>query len=249
MGAAGTWRGFRIWLAAGAVTALACGSAQAATITIGSELGPPSGNPASGVARTWAIAPSAGSNGTQSPVSGTVISWRFRGSTTGLYRPRILRPAEGGAYRAVISGDAQAGAGTAIPAGPFATSLPIAAGDLFAVDVPAARVLSYTDLPGATSIGWNPPLLDGGAPSPPTDTDEGEERQIAATVRYCLVPKLKGKPPKRAKAALRAADCKVGKVKRAKKATRKRKVLGQSAKPGTAISDTQAVNIKVSRKG
>ena len=246
---AGRDRGpFRVALAAAAVTLLACASAQAATVTIGSQLGPPSGNPASGVDRTWAIAGPASAGGTESPVAGTVISWGFRGSVTGIYTPRVLRPGGGGTYRAVLSGVAQAGAGTATAAGPFPTALSIEAGDLFAVDVPAGKFLSYTDAPGITSIGWNPPLLDGGPATAPTDDDAGEQRQIAATVRYCVVPKLKKKSPKKAKKALWAADCTPGKVKRTKKERRRKQVLSQSVKPGTAISDTAPVNIKISRK-
>jgi hypothetical protein len=237
-----------IALGVASVALLACATAQAATVTIGSQFGPPSGNPASGVDRTWAIAGAASAGGTESPVAGTVISWRFRGSAAGSYTPRVLRPSGGGPYRAVISGVAQNGAGTANPAGPYATSLPIEAGDLFAIDVPAGTILSYTDAPGITSIGWNPPLLDGGSAVAPTDTDEDEQVQIAATVRYCLVPKLKKRSPKKAKQALRAADCTVGKVKRTKKERAKKQVLSQSAKPGTAISDTQPVIIRVSRK-
>jgi hypothetical protein len=240
----------RLALAIGVASAaiLTCATAQAATVTIGSQLGPPSGNPASGVDRTWAIAGPASAGGTESPVDGTVVSWGFRGSVTGAYTPRVLRPGGGGTYRAVASGAAQAGAGTATAAGPFPASLSIEAGDLFAVDVPAGRVLSYTDAPGVTSIGWNPPLLDGGSASAPTDDDVGEQRQIAATVRYCVVPKLKRKSPKKAKKALRAADCTPGKVKRTKKTRRKKQVLSQSVKPGSAISDTAPVNIKISRK-
>jgi len=91
-------------------------------------------------------------------------------------------------------------------------------------------------------------FVDGGSATAPTDDDADEQRQVAATVRYCLVPKLKKKSPKKAKRALRAADCTPGKVKRTKKERRKKQVLSQSVKPGTAISDTAAVNIKISRK-
>jgi hypothetical protein len=233
---------------AAAMALVGAGSAGGATVTVGSAFPPPTGNPASGVARTWAIAPSSPSGGTASPVAGTVVSWRFRGSLSGSYTPRILRPAGGGAYRAVASGPAQTGAGSATPAGPFALSLPVAAGELFAVDVPAGVSLSYTDVPGATSIGWQPPLLDGGAAFAPTDSDEGEERHVAATIRYCLVPKLRGKSPKAARKALVAADCRVGKVKKTKKERKRKKVLSQSVAPGTSISDTAPVGFRISRR-
>jgi beta-lactam-binding protein with PASTA domain len=82
----------------------------------------------------------------------------------------------------------------------------------------------------------------------PTTTTPGAEAAVNATVRYCLVPTLKGQTGKAARRALAAADCKVGTVKKTKKRRPFKQVLGQSVKPGSSVSDTTLVNFKVSKK-
>ena len=71
---------------------------------------------------------------------------------------------------------------------------------------------------------------------------------MQATVRYCKVPKLKGKSPKGARKALTAADCKIGKLKETKKVRDRKEVVSQSLKPGTAVSDTYPIFLGLSRK-
>ena len=92
-----------------------------------------------------------------------------------------------------------------------------------------------------------PPLDTGPGRSPEFGGPAPAEYALSATVRYCLVPKLKGKKPKAAKKALKAADCTFGGKRKSKKHTKKKKVVKQTVAPGTSISDTAPVAIKVSR--
>ena len=71
---------------------------------------------------------------------------------------------------------------------------------------------------------------------------------MQATVRYCKVPRLKGKSPKEARKALTAADCTVGKLKKTKKVRDRKEVVSQGVKPGTAVSDTKPIKLGLSRK-
>jgi hypothetical protein len=62
----------------------------------------------------------------------------------------------------------------------------------------------------------------------------------------CLVPKLKGKKLKTAKKKLKAADCKVGTVRKLKGATSKTgKVKKQSPKPGKVLAPGSKVSVKL----
>jgi hypothetical protein len=64
------------------------------------------------------------------------------------------------------------------------------------------------------------------------------------TVKQCVVPKLKGKKLPAAKAALKKADCKAGKVTKLKGATPKNgKVATQSRKPGAKAAAGAKVNL------
>lgn len=61
----------------------------------------------------------------------------------------------------------------------------------------------------------------------------------------CVVPRLKGKKLKRSKSAVRAADCKVGTIKRRK--GKPGKVIKQSPKPGKVLPPDTKVNITVGK--
>lgn len=63
------------------------------------------------------------------------------------------------------------------------------------------------------------------------------------TYEACIVPKLKGKTLKIARKKLKAADCKLGKV-RGKKAKSAR-VESQHPKPGKALALGAKVNVKM----
>jgi PASTA domain-containing protein len=229
-----------------ATAAFAAGSAQAATVNIGSSLtGSFSGtvialSPIT-VVNTGVDPPGV----VASPTDGTVISWKFVGK--GPLTPRVIHPLGGGLYVGAGTGTSTLGAGNSQLSGPFAANLPIRKGDLFGWDYDQNGSYNGHNTPNGSRIGWTPPLADGGAGRAQSGGDPGEGL-VQATVRYCLVPKVKGKTPKAAKNALRAADCTVGKVKKSKKTTKKKKVIKQSFAPGSSISDTQPVDLKVSRK-
>ena len=224
------------------------GSAEAATVTLGSQFqgytGEPTDLPASGatVAQTALPAPLVA----VAPVDGTVTEWRFAGYGPS-FTPQVIRPTGGGQYAVAVSGPPQAANAGGYPIlGPFPLSLPIRQGDLFGYSVPSIAFGAYTARPDAASIFFTPPL--GGSPEPPDSAGSGIELAVNATVRYCVVPDLKGKKPADARSALTAADCKVGATAKSKKRRKKKRVLSQSVPPGSQISDTASVDIKVSRK-
>jgi hypothetical protein len=131
--------------------------------------------------------------------------------------------------------------------GPFATSLAIRKGEQFGADVSDGGKIGRGAAPGSIRQSWSPALLLSGEARAPSQAIPEFEFGVGAVVRYCLVPKVKGKKPKRAKKLLRKADCTVGKTGKSKKTRKSKKVVKQSVKPGTSISDTEPVDLKVSR--
>src|SRR5258706_12192584 len=105
-------------------------SASAATVTVGSPMTAsfPSSHTCFGGGCNLAIAalPESGANVT-SPVSGTIVEWRFVNTGTGSYTLRVLRPAGGGQYTAAGSGSTVVASGPGMQSS--AASLPIQAGD------------------------------------------------------------------------------------------------------------------------
>jgi PASTA domain-containing protein len=180
-----------------------------------------------------------------SPTDGTVISWRFSGEEV-QWTPQVVHPLGGGLYNEGAAGPPQAGNGVPNISGPFPLTLPIKKGDHFGIAGGNFDVLGVLHSPSAVYVYFMPKLQPGAGQSPFSAT--GLEEGVSATVRYCLVPNLRGKKPKAARQELRAADCTVGTKKKSKKRKKKKKVLGQSVPAGTSISDTQPVNFKVSRK-
>ena len=181
-----------------------------------------------------------------SPTDGTVIEWRFS-SQPNSFTPQVIRPLGGDLYTLAVAGPPQVGTGVGNILGPFPLNLPIKKGDLFGVAGGNNARFGVINHPGGSYAYFVPPLDTGpgrprdyGGPSP-------AEYAISATVRYCLVPSLKGKKPKAAKKALKAADCAFGGKKKSKKRRKKKRVVGQSVAPGTSISDIAPVAIKVSR--
>ena len=229
-----------------AIAGIAAGSAQAATVNIGSSLaGDVSSNVIPVSPTTLANFAVEAPGIATSPTDGTVVSWRFIGA--GPLTPRVIHPVGGGLYVGAGTGAPAPGAGAGQLSQPIAVSLPIKKGDLFGFDLLAGSSFSAHNSPSGALVGWDPLLADGGAGRAPGGPSP-REALIQATVRYCVVPKVKGKTPKAAKNALRGADCTVGKVKKSKKTTKKKKVIKQSVAPGTSISDTAPVDLKVSRK-
>lgn len=240
-----------IAIAAAGGCLLLAGSASAATVAIGSQFGAaPTSNPnyPGGVTLAAFAVPAPGV--ATSPVDGTVISWRFIGTGPGPITARILRPSGGVNYTAAGTGSAATPGGAGNIVGPIAASLPIKTGDLFAATVAATAPGSGISYRGPV-LGASTAFFNEGFPDGTSDAAgffDGEELALGAVVRYCLVPKLKGKSPKKARAALTAADCTVGKVKKTKKERKRKKVLSQAIPPGSSVSDTEPVDVKISRK-
>jgi hypothetical protein len=236
-----------IWILALGVVAIAAGSAQANTVVVGSSLTAPDfalqpfGPPAT-VTNSALPAPETAA----SPVDGTVVSWSFIGSG-GPLTPRVLRPEENGRYSAAGTGAAQNATAEGVVSGPFPFDVPIKRGDLIGVDGADGAFVSTAPVAGATNLYFEPALVDGAGGATPFGTNPGEDA-VGAVVRYCLVPKLKGKSGKAARRALTAADCKLGNLVKGKKRRPTKRVLSQGVPAGTAIADTQPVDLRISRK-
>jgi PASTA domain len=232
---------------AACAAAMFASSAQANTVVVGSSLTaqnfvPISFSAPATVTNYVLPAPATAS----SPVDGTVISWSFIGDGGPLI-PRVLRSTGTTSLSAAGTGAAQSA--TVPPngvSGPFSTVIPIKKGDYFGVDGESPAALSTASLDGVTSLYFEPALVDGSGEQAPVGTNPQEDA-ISAVVRYCLVPKLKGKTGKAARQALHAADCTVGTVTKGKKSRPQKSVLKQSVKAGTSISDTVPVALTISR--
>jgi hypothetical protein len=179
------------------------------------------------------------------PTDGTIVDWRFSGSASS-WIPQVVRPLGGDKFTEATRGPAQQGAGVGTISGPFPLALPVKRGDLIGIIGKGFSHLGvFLDTPAVYGY-FVPPL----APGDSREADfggPGIEDAISATLRFCLVPSLKGKKPKAAKKALKAADCAFGGKQKSKKRRKKKKVVGQSVAPGSSISDTAPVAIKVSR--
>jgi hypothetical protein len=222
------------------------GTAHADTVTVGSSLTASNFSPldfssAATVTNFTLPLPSTAT----SPVDGTVISWRFIGQG-GPLTPRVLRATNGASMTGAGTGAPQNATAPNVISGPFPLSLPIKKGDYFGVDGVGPAFLSTAPTPGATNLYFQPAITEGGGEQSPFGTNVGEDA-ISATVRFCKVPKMKGLSGKAARQALSAANCQIGQVTKGKKKPVK-KVLKQGVKAGTSISDTQPVDLTVSRK-
>ena len=230
---------FVVGILALGIVVIAAGSAQANTVVVGSSLTAPGfalqpfGPPAT-VTNSILPAPETAA----SPVDGTVVSWSFIGSG-GPVTPRVLRPEESGRYSAAGTGTAQNAAADGVVSGPFPFDVPIKKGDLIGVDGADGAFLSTAPVAGATNLYFEPSLVDGAGGATPVGTNPGEDA-IGAVVRYCLVPKLKGKSIKKAKKKLRNGNCKLG-----KKKGHGKKVTKQKPKAGTVLPEGSKVKVTV----
>ena len=225
---------------------LLAGATEANTVTVGSSLtasgfAPVNFGPPATVTNSVLPAPATPT----SPVDGTVIRWRFIGSG-GPLTPRVLRSTGGATLTGAGTGTAQNATAPNVISGPFSVSIPIKKGEFFGVNGASGASLSVAPTAGATNLYFTPALVDGAAGKAPAGINSGEDA-ISATVRFCKVPKMKGLTGKAARQALNAADCTLGTITKGKRKPIK-KVLKQSVKAGTSISDTQPVDLKISRK-
>ena len=245
MGRRMRWTAFAIACAATAMLIPAAG-AQANTVTLGSQFQGTmessflDGGEGTVVGTTLPAPLVAGA-----PSDGTIVDWRFSGSPA-TWIPQIVRPLGGDKFTEGARGPTQQGAGVGTISGPFPLAIPVKRGDLIGIIGKAFSHLGvFIDTPAVYGY-FVPPLAPGDSRAADFG-GPGAEHAISATLRFCLVPSLRGKKPKAAKKALKAADCTFGGKSKSKKRRKKKKVVGQSVAPGSSISDTAPVAIKVSR--
>ena len=220
---------------------LAPATAGAATVKIGSPLTSSfTQNPAGSTGTSAMVS---GPN-IASPVDGTVINWHTEGFS-GTFRVRAIQFA--------------ANVGTATASGPPVTfsggsndqslSLPIKTGEVIGFDNSSGADMAkvFSPSPTYTSAAWGPGALPDNSPQSAVTTFP-LEFAMNATVRYCVVPSLRGKKLGAAKKALAAADCTVGKVKKKGKGKKSKFVRSQGVAPGTSVSDTAPIDLKVGKK-
>jgi hypothetical protein len=229
--------------------AAAASSAQAATVHIGSPLtasfGPVGFSPQQVVTLAQFDLPEKDAN-IVSPVDGTVISYQVAPSN-GTFSIQVLRNLREISYASVRSSPPTPVNVTGVSA-PIPTDLGLRRGDLIGIrDFTVGDTLGGANN-GATYAAWGPPLEDGAVSREPNFAAKAYELGLSATVRYCQVPALKGLSLRRARAALAGGDCKLGKVTKARKRSRRKVVVSQSEKAGKAVSDTAPIDLKVSRR-
>ena len=233
-----------VWLASLA------GGAQAATVHIGSPLTAdfvPGDFSAQQVTIVQRTLPEPGVN-IINPVDGHIVSYQL-GPSNGTFALQVIRYSGTTARSVVTSPLTQVN--TAGLSGQIPVSLPIKRGDLIGIKIQGGSDLLAGASNGSIFSVWSPALEDGTDPRDPDASfgnTKGVEFGFGATVRFCQVPKVLGKNPKEARQALAAADCTVGNVTKTKKRAKRKKVIGQSVAAGNAISDTDAIDLKIARK-
>jgi PASTA domain len=260
-----------------AILALA-GIAQAETLTLGAALTGTEASPAfcsplgEGGCGEMTVAAAAPSVGTRSPVDGTIVRWRIRGSSaTPGYSLNVLRKNSDGSYTVTASTGSVTPSGNEIET--LASSLPIHSGEYLELDIPYSGYIAQVEgkstnafFPpsvgvgetGAASgeeeipfvFGYNADIEDEATRAPPapivTPAPIVPPTSAPAAEAHCVVPKLKGKKLKAAKRATRAADCKLGHVAKKKGVTAKPgKVVKQSPKAGKVLSAGSKVSVKL----
>lgn len=146
-------------------------------------------------------------------------------------------PASSGAPR--ILGTAEAGSTVRLYASPSCTGIPVATDSAAKLASPGFTVEVAAGITAAFSATATDAAGNASACSVP----------ISYTRTACVVPKLKGKSLRRARIALREANCSVGEVQRPKRRKRGRLVV-KSSKPsaGKTLEDGSEVNLKLGPK-
>ncbi len=178
----------RTLVAAAAVAVLLAPAADAADITIGSNLaGDATSNLCFGSCTF--IQTSGGTPVAASSVDGTVVRWRLKaGSTGGTVMLRVLRPA-GTSFTAVANSETQT---VTSDMNTFVTSLPIKAGDVLALDNDSSG-LYFTIAPSIALplVKFFQPALGASATGAPNNQQTNLELLMNADV----TPKVAGVPP------------------------------------------------------
>jgi PASTA domain len=180
-----------------------------------------------------------------SPVDGTVINWHTEGFS-GTFRVRVIQFGAGNVGTATASGPSVTLGGGS---NDQSLSLPIKTGELIGFDNSSGADMAKVLTPSSTytSAAWGPGALPDNSPQPAATTFP-LEFAMNATVRYCLVPKVKGKKIGAAKKALANAGCSLGKVKKKKGQKGAKFVRSQAVAPGTSLADGAAVKVKAGPK-
>jgi len=148
------------WTAAALMASLCmAGSAQAATVTIGSPLSTvfaPSEITSSSTLFNSAL-PEPGAHLT-SPIDGAIVRWRLFAAQGGPFALRVLRPAGSGAYTAV--GTSAAVTPTSLSGEVINANLTVRAGDTIGIDAPKGSRIGGATVGGAALSGWKPALAD-----------------------------------------------------------------------------------------
>jgi hypothetical protein len=180
----------RILIATGALALLLAPAADAADVTIGSNLaGSANANVCVASISCTYVQTSGGAPVAVSPVDGTVVRWRLKaGSTGGTVKLRVLRPA-GTGFTAVTSSAVRT---VTSNMNTFSTSLPIKAGDVVALDNSSSG-LYFTDSPAVLLplVKYFKPAIANGATGAPNNQLVNRELLMNADV----TPAVPGVPP------------------------------------------------------
>jgi hypothetical protein len=221
-------------MAVGGALALAP-AAGAETVTLGSTAGNPTTNLCAGSSEcTYIPFNNAYSPSLVVPFDGTITSFSINsGSSTGTVTLRVIRPAAGGRFT---------GAGTSAPVtiagGPQSatTKLPVRTGDLIGLENANDALLFDAGTQTTFTAYYQLPALGDGASAAPSNISSTRRLLLSAVLQYtppagggggtpgtvpgtpiipqCLVPKLRNLSLAKARNALTAANCKLGKVTR-----------------------------------
>jgi hypothetical protein len=236
-------------MAVGGALALAP-AAGAETVTLGSTAGNPTLNLCAGGSEcTYIPFNNAYSPSLVVPFDGTITSFSVNsGSSGGTVTLRVVRPATGGRFT---------GAGTRGPvpiAGGLqsaATSLPVRTGDLIGLENANDALLFDTGTQTTFTAYYQLPALGDGASAAPSNISGTRRLLLSAVLQYtppaggggggtpgavpgtpiipqCVVPSLRNLTLAKARNALTAANCKLGKVTRVRdKRVKRGRVISQ----------------------
>jgi hypothetical protein len=169
--------------------------AHATTVRLGPELTPESSTlfdcreECPGVTLAQLVSPGVSE---EAPASGLITSWRIAGHF-GAPRLRVLRPAPEDTW----IGDGTSAAATHVKGEVNATSLPIRAGDVIGVDLPAGdNEIQVRDVAPSDStqlLSWEPALADNGAA--PEPSSEFFSKEILVNADVVLAPVVSSVSP------------------------------------------------------
>jgi PASTA domain len=183
------------------------------------------------------------------PFDGAITSFSVNsGSATGTVKLRVIRPAAGGRFT---------GAGTSAPAAlntgvqTYTTNLPVRSGDLLGIENDSSALLFDTGTQTTFTAYYQLPALGDGASAAPNVISKDRRLLLSAVLTYtkpagttsptgggtvpgtpivpqCIVPKLRNLTLAKARQALTAVNCKLGKVTRVRdKRFKKGRVISQ----------------------